>query len=74
MSAAEICAGEYWRISQAIHGRSHDVVSAQEAVEFLTLHMSCQFEGLSKACVSTLRQRYANITPVPLSTSFSEGA
>lgn len=74
MSAVECVAGEYWRISQAIHGRSHDVVSAQEAVDFLLLHMDCDFPGLSKACVSTLQQRYANVTPVPLSTSFSEGA
>lgn len=72
MSAVEVCAYEYWRISQAIHGRSHEVVSAQEAVEFLTLHMSCQFEGLSKARASTLKQRYRNVAIA--STSFSEGA
>lgn len=74
MSAVQVCISEYWRISQAIHGRSTDVVSAQEAVDFLLLHMECDFPGLSKACVSTLQQRYSNVALVPLSTSFSEGA
>jgi hypothetical protein len=71
MSLIQIVASEYWRISQAIHGRSHDVVSAQEAVEFLIIHAQCAYPGLSKACVSTLQGRYCN---VPLSTAFSEGA